>query len=108
MSSDDGGSKGRRASRWPVVIGVLVAVALGLLVFAISQEGQDRTVTGTVTDVHSHRVCVADRAGARSCAQADTPERLMQTAVGDCVRLRSSVEGVLISIERERDACPTP
>lgn len=78
---------------------LLVVAALVALVVAIAREGSDRTLTGTVTQRESHRVCVGRPAGQDVCVRADSPQRLADVSAGECVRIRYSPEEVLISID---------
>ena len=81
-----------------LVVATAVAV-LALLVILINREGPDRTITGTITSVESHRVCVAASAGSdRTCVGVDSPQEVANLSSGDCVRMRYSAQSALISV----------
>lgn len=94
-----------RAIRWPIVLGVVAVVALALLLVVIVREGPDRTVTGTISGLRSHRVCVADGTSPAVCVHEDSPQRLVGFVVGDCVRLRYSAEELVVSLDRVSGGC---
>lgn len=94
--------------RWPLLRLALAVAALVLLVVVIARTGPDRTVTGTITEHQGHRVCVADGAGPAVCVVADSPERLVEYAAGDCVRLRYSADMILVSLARVAEPCSPP
>lgn len=77
---------------WIVVVGLAVAV---YVVVVIDSEGPDRTVVGTVTRVESHEICVAGPGEPPVCAHVDYPGEVSDFAVGDCVQVRQSSEGIL-------------
>ncbi len=83
----------------------LALVALVALAIVIARKGPDRTLTGTITELKSHRVCIADGDASPVCMQVDAPERLTNASPGDCVRARYSAEGILISIDPMTDGC---
>jgi hypothetical protein len=87
---------------------VLVIAALALLAIATLRAGPDRTVTGTVTEQQPHRVCVADATGRDVCVHVDSPQVLVDSAVGDCVRLRYSADRTLESLDPVSDGCGAP
>ena len=93
----------RRRSGWPLLLAFVAILGLVVLVVAIAREGPDRTVTGTITQLQSHRVCIADGNGPVVCVRADSPERLASAARGDCVRARYSAEDLLISLDQVAD-----
>lgn len=104
-----GPAQGRASSRWmPRVLIALAIVALAALVVAISQDGPDHTVTGTVTARQAHRVCVGRPTGPDVCAHADSPESISGVSTGDCVRIRYSAEDLLVSLDRVSSGCEAP
>lgn len=90
-----------------VVVLFAVVVLVGLVIM-IARKGPDRSTVGTITEQASHRVCVTDEKGVEVCKGVDSPERLVGFAVGDCVRLRFSAEGILVAIDRRPGACRRP
>lgn len=88
-----------------MVVALLAVVVLAGLLIIIARKGPDRTTIGTITEQASHRVCVDDGTGVEVCKGVDAPERLAGFAVGDCVGLRYSAEGILIAIDRRPGAC---
>lgn len=95
----------RRRSGWPLLLALVAVFGLVALVVVIAREGPDRTVTGTITELQSHRVCIADGNGPEVCVRANSPERLASVARGECVRARYSAEDILISLDRVADGC---
>lgn len=87
-----------------VLIGVAVA-ALAILVVTIASEGPDQTMTGTVTERESHRICVARPPRPDLCVRANSPEIISEISTGDCIRLHYSAEDVLISLDRVKRGC---
>ncbi len=81
----------------------LTAGVIGVLMFVIFREGSDRTFVGRVVEVESHQVCV-DAGGERRCAEVDSPSDVSGVARGDCVRLRTSAQGLLASV-RDASGC---
>lgn len=90
-----------------VILLFAVVVLVGLMIM-IARNGPDRTTIGTITEQAPHRLCVDGGTGVAVCTGVDSPERLVGFAVGDCVRLRSSAEGILIAIDRRPGACGRP
>lgn len=80
-------------------------VGLGLLVTIVVGEDPDRTTTGVVSESRPHRVCLARETGSAMCVRVNSPQRLDDTAVGDCVRIRFSAENVLADLDEATGDC---
>lgn len=79
------------------------------LVVVLAREGPDQRLTGPVTERQPHRLCVAASNGRDVCVRVDSPERVADVAVGDCVAFRYSAEEVLIALASLVDGCdPSP
>lgn len=89
----------------PLVLMLLVVAALVALVVVLARERPDQKLTGPVTERQRHRVCVAGPNGRDVCVRVDSPEKVADVAVGDCVAIRYSAEKVLIAIEPVVDGC---
>ena len=96
----------------PALVFIAVAVvAIVAVVVLIRREGPDRTVVGVVAVVEDHRVCVEPGDGAQVCSQVDRPGDVADVEQGDCVRMRRSGGGILVSIDRisrARSGTPCP
>lgn len=79
---------------------LVVATGLGVLGVVLSRAGGDRSVTGTISEQASHRVCVDDGSGPVVCVRVVSPVPLAAFSVGDRVRLSYSAELSLVSLER--------
>ena len=105
MSADHHQIRGR--SR--LVLMLLVVAALAALVVVLAREGPDKRLTGPVTERQPHRLCVAGSNGRDVCVRVDSPERVADVALGDCVAIRYSAEEVLIALDSLVDGCdPSP
>ncbi|MEX2100529.1 MAG: hypothetical protein WEB19_03860 [Acidimicrobiia bacterium] len=69
------------------------------------EEPPDETVTGRVTSIEEHRICVAAGGRAPTCSHVDAPQRLRDIERGDCVRLTVSADDQLVDVV-PADACP--
>lgn len=105
MSADQQPTRGRL----PLVLMLLVVAAIAALVVVLAREGPDQKLTGPVTDRQPHRSCVAGPNGRDVCVRVDSPEKVADVAVGDCVAIRYSAEMVLIALDSNVDGCdPSP
>jgi hypothetical protein len=94
----------RRPRGWPTLALALATVAVAILVWTLLRQGPDRTVSGAISTLEPHRVCVTDGTGT-TCAEVGSPSRLAGFATGDCAALRTSADGILVSLERSPDGC---
>lgn len=88
-----------------VLVGIVVAAALVALAVVLAGEPPAQTITGTVTSLEPHRICVTDATQAAVCAHVDAPQRLTHIERGDCVRIIVSADEQLEDL-RSADACP--
>lgn len=97
----------RTAASWTrvVVFGIVVVAAFVALVVVLIEEPPDETVTGRVTSVEEHLVCVAVGDPAPTCSHVDAPQRLRDIERGDCVRLTVSADEELVDVV-PADDCP--
>jgi hypothetical protein len=78
-----------------VLVVIFMLAALVVLVVVLINEPPDETITGEVTSVETHRICVRSGDRASICAHVDAPQRLGGIERGDCVRLTVSADGEL-------------
>jgi hypothetical protein len=93
---------GSRWLAWGCV--VLACVALAALVIVIEAEPPDGFVVGSITGLEAHELCVGRPVSSPICAEVDYPGTLNGLAIGDCVTMKYSGEGILESVRRA-DQC---
>lgn len=81
-----------------VLIGIVVLAAFVALVVVLIEEPPDETITGRVTSVEPHDICVRNGVGRPTCAHVDAPQSLNGIEQGDCVRVTVSADEQLVDI----------
>jgi hypothetical protein len=102
VAADGHGLTVTRSTPWRrlVALAAVVVTALVILLVVIYREGPDRTITGRITSVELHQVCVDPSEGADVCVGVDSPDDMPNVSSGECVRLRYSADDLLVSLRR--------
>lgn len=99
----------RTRDRLPLLLILMVLAALAALLVVVTREGPDQKLTGPVTERQAHRLCVAGSNAQDVCVRVDSPQRVADVAVGDCVTIRYSAEEVLSALDVAVSGCdPSP
>jgi ABC-type lipoprotein release transport system permease subunit len=100
----DGAPEEDRRRRWSLRSAIiLAAIALSVwvtfVVISIARESADREVSGRVTSVELHQVCVQPQtATSPTCVNRDSPADSSDVQVSDCVTMRYSSDEILIAV----------
>jgi hypothetical protein len=74
----------------------LVLLFLAFQVIANLWDGPDKTVVGTVSTLETRLLCVTAADSPPVCVQFDAPVDVEGLALGDCVKVVYSAEGILM------------
>jgi hypothetical protein len=95
----------QRSPRVLLLLLVLAVVALIVVgVVATSREGPNVSLTGRVTTVELHRLCISHGESESTCIQVEAPPEIDDISVGECVTVIYSPEEILVSVQ-EASGC---
>ena len=95
----------QRSHRVMLLLSVLIVVALIVVGGLVAgREGPNVSLTGRVTTVELHRLCVSHGESESTCVQVESPPEINEISVGECGTLPYSPEEILINVE-EASGC---